>query len=57
MILDIAGWVVVGLLVLSGLLSVAQVGKERRPLTGGVAAGIVLLDGLLILVIAGLILR
>lgn len=49
-------WAIAAFIVLGGLLSVANVGKERKPTTGGDAAFIVLVSAAIavVLVLAGL---
>lgn len=41
----IVKWGMVGLMAFSALVTVTAVGKPRKPLTGGTAAGIVLFNG------------
>ena len=41
-------WFFVGWFFLTAIVNVAQVGKQRKPLTSGVAAGVVVIDALII---------
>lgn len=41
-------WFFVGWFFLTAVVNVAQVGKVRKPLTAGVAAGVVVIDALII---------
>jgi hypothetical protein len=44
-------WIVVAILALGALVSVATVGKPRKPMTGGAAALVVIIDAALIVAI------
>lgn len=44
----IAKWIIVGFLTLGALLSVANVGKPRKPITAGQAVTIVVINAALI---------
>jgi hypothetical protein len=41
---SIVKWTMVGLMAFSALMTVGAVGKQRKPLTGGTAAGVVLVN-------------
>lgn len=55
--LNALAWTAIVLLVLNVLLSVANVGKPRRPLSGGEAVAVVIVDGLFIALLVALTLR
>lgn len=43
---SVAKWTMVGLMAVSALLTVGAVGKQRKPLEGGTAAVVVLVNAL-----------
>ena len=55
--LEIGGWVLVAVMALGSLLSIVTVGEDRKPLTGGAAAWVVLINIIFIIILVGLISR